>query len=74
MNKTKSCHCCQGSGTELDHGQVGAELRLLRESRNLSLDDVSVKMKLSAPYLSDLERGRRNWTEDKIARFKLACK
>lgn len=73
MNKTKSCHCCNGSGTELDHIAVGADLRTLRESKGLTLDHVSSRMKLSSPYLCDLERGRRNWTEDKVARFKKAC-
>lgn len=72
MNKTKSCHCCHGTGTELDHATVGAELRSLRETRGLSLEAVAKKLKLSLSYLSDLERGRRNWTEAKVARFRKA--
>lgn len=73
MNKTKSCHCCDGSGVELDHVAVGAVMRAHRESKNLSLETVAGFMDLSTSYLSDLERGRRNWTEDKVARFRKAC-
>lgn len=72
MSKTKACHCCAGSGTELDHKVVGAEMRAMRESRGRTLRQVGAKMKKCAPYLSDLERGNRNWNTELIVQYKKA--
>ena len=72
MSKTKACHCCSGSGTELDHEAVGAEMRALRVAKGKSLRQVGKKMKLCAPYICDLERGHRTWRPDLIAQFKKA--
>jgi cytoskeletal protein RodZ len=73
VKQTKQCHCCDGSGVELDHVQVGAQLRTLRQSKQLTLLSVSRRLKLSLPYLSDLERGRRNWNDALAERFRKAC-
>jgi len=70
-NKIK-CRCCKGTGKELNHSVVGNEMRNMRVERKESLISISKKMGLSIPYLSDLERGRRNWNEDLIQRFKEA--
>lgn len=72
MSKTKACHCCAGSGTELDHKAVGAEMRAMRKSRKKTLRDVSVKMGICAPYLCDLELGYRKWRPELIVQFKKA--
>lgn len=74
MKQTKPCHCCAGSGRELNHVAVGSEMRALREFHRLTLAGMSNRMKLSLSYLSDLERGRRNWNDDLITKFKEACK
>jgi len=71
--KTRACHCCKGSGKELDPVEIGASMRRIRTRRNIGLRSVAVAMKISAPYLSDLERGRRNWNDDLVTRFKQAC-
>ncbi|MCE6957497.1 helix-turn-helix domain-containing protein, partial [Cereibacter sphaeroides] len=42
--------------------RIGAYARELREGRGLSLRETARRMKVSAPYLSDLERGNRHWT------------
>ena len=39
-------------------------MRVLRTRADVSLREVAVKMQVSAAYLSDLELGRRNWSED----------
>lgn len=49
------------------HGETGTNARTERTIRGVSLRGLARKMKISAPYLSDLERGKRNWTI-KIAR------
>lgn len=73
MNKTKPCHCCTGTGKELDHAAVGASMRRLRTARGLSLQEISRRLDLSLSYVSDLERGRRNWNDELVERFKRAC-
>lgn len=42
--------------------RIGQLARKARETRGLSLREMAIKMKISAPFLSDLERGNRNWT------------
>lgn len=69
----KTCECCGGSGMKLDHSHVGSNMRKLRRSKRLSLRSVADKMGFSAPYLSDLERGRRNWNTELIKEFKATC-
>jgi transcriptional regulator with XRE-family HTH domain len=44
-------------------------MRQLRIKRGLSLRDVAAQMDISAPYLSDLERGQRQWNEHRRAKF-----
>lgn len=44
-----------------------------REQRNKSLRRVATAMQISAQYLSDLERGRRAWSDALIDDFKAAC-
>lgn len=73
MKKT-TCHCCNGSGEEIDQGVTGMEMRTLRKSAGLSLKQIGGKIRLSCPYLSDLERGKRNWNTDLIDLYKKACK
>jgi transcriptional regulator with XRE-family HTH domain len=49
---------------------MGRALRGLRISSGRTLNSVARQMKISGPYLSDLERGRRNWNHKLIAQFK----
>lgn len=44
----------------------------MREARlkaGLSLREMARRLKMSAPYVSDLELGRRGWTEKKIEQW-----
>lgn len=60
---------CSTPVMQPDHTKIGLTLRLLRVKRNLSLREVARRMKLSAPYLSDLELGRRAWTQARVLEF-----
>lgn len=73
--KTKPCHCCTGSGTELDHDAVGAEMRALRKKKGITLKQMGHRMspRLKITYLSDLERGNRNWNALLIAQYQRIC-
>lgn len=44
---------------------LGQQIRELREQKDLSLRDLAKKIDVSAPFLSDVELGRRN-PSDKI--------
>jgi len=67
--KLQLCHCCDGSGKELDHKAVGRDLRRARIAKGVSQATVARRMKFSKPYVSDLEFGARNWRTDLIAKY-----
>lgn len=48
---------------------IGQCLRMEREGRKVSLRALAKQMKLSAPYVSDLELGRRNWSQVTMANY-----
>lgn len=47
-------------------------MRRRREACAVSLRRLAIAMGFSAPHLSDLERGRRNWTQEKCDRYEIA--
>ena len=74
MKTTKPCHCCDGTGRELDPVVLGGQMRELRTKVGLSLRSMSELLHISAPYLCDLELGRRNWSVPLIEDYKRLCK
>ena len=48
---------------EINHAEAGKRIRALREKKGMSLRRLAAGMGFSAPFVSDLELGRRNWTE-----------
>jgi predicted transcriptional regulator len=67
--KTILCRWCHGAGTEIDRKATGTDLRRRRLQRNLTLTKVASRMRISKPYLSDLETGQRAWRIALIKRF-----
>ena len=55
--------------TVTDHEATGERMRYLRSKRGLSLRSVAEKMKVSAAYLSDLELGKRNWSQERANQY-----
>jgi transcriptional regulator with XRE-family HTH domain len=53
----------------VDHTATGQKMRALRVDAKLKLATVAKSMGLTESYLSDLERGRRNWTSDRVRQF-----
>lgn len=45
-----------------EHANIGAAAKAHRQTANLSLRETARRMGVSAPFLSDLELGKRNWT------------
>lgn len=58
---TTPCTKCGGTGELLDDVKVGQFMRKVRLSLDLSLREVSYRLRISPSYLSDLELGRRRW-------------
>lgn len=57
-----------------DHVATGANVKALRITAGVSLRAVASLMGVSAPYLHDLERGRRNWSADKLKQVETAIR
>ena len=56
----------------VDNEATGLAMRKHREKEKVSLRKHAERMGLSPAYLSDLERGRRNWSDDLVAAFQTA--
>lgn len=54
---------------EIQHAETGANARKLRLEKGISLRTFAIKMGISAPYLSDLELGKRNWSVRKSREY-----
>jgi transcriptional regulator with XRE-family HTH domain len=52
--------------SDINHAEAGKRIRAARIAGNISLRSLAGKMHISAPFLSDLERGRRNWSDYKF--------
>lgn len=52
----------------VDHKRCGVVVRLARRKAGLSLRQVSSRLGVSVAYLSALELGKRNWTQDLFGR------
>ncbi len=64
-----SCLIAKRMVREIDHAATGRRARQARTATGLSLREVARRMSVSAPYLSDLERGRRAWNENRAQRY-----
>lgn len=49
---------------EPDHALCGQMVRQARKGGGITLRELSRRLNISAPYLSDLERGNRKWNSD----------
>lgn len=67
-----SCPRCEGTGRIVDDSSVGRIFRQLRQRKGISLREVARRIKLSAAYLSDLERGHKHWSLSLRGKYALA--
>lgn len=68
------CPKCAGTGRLINAVVVGKQMREKRRQYGVSLREVARRMGLSAPYVSDLELGRRNFKLAMQARYEAALK
>jgi len=66
------CPMCGGSGHLPNAAELGAEMRVERRARKITLLEMSLRMEVSQPLLSDLELGKRRWTQAMIERYEKA--
>lgn len=62
------CPHCAGTGYKIDPRILAAK----RIAKKLTLKDLAAKMGISFQYLSDLERGTRNWNAELLRAFNKA--
>lgn len=55
-----------------DNVETGRVAREARKRAGLSLREVARRMKFSAPFISDLELGRRCWNEKLVMKYQFA--
>ena len=67
-----SCPKCAGTGSVIDPRMQGQQMRELRVKKGIAVREVARRMNLSAPYISDIELGRRAFNTDLIQRYKQA--
>lgn len=52
----------------IDHTEAGRIIRALRTKAGVSVRGLAKRLGCTASFISDLERGRRNWTEERFAK------
>lgn len=65
----KYCPRCGGTGTVPDPAYHGEQARQRRIKAGVTLRQIAKRMGLSVGYLSDLELGRRGWSEGLTQRY-----
>lgn len=70
MIKTVRCKRCRGTGREFDLASVGEQMARFRKRAGLSGREMARRLGISAMYLCDLERGRRQWNREFLTNYK----
>ena len=65
----KTCTRCNGCGLENDYVAFGEQMAKKRQNAGLTLKQVSSRLRYSISYISDLEHGRKAWSEEMIANY-----
>ena len=63
MREYMKCPKCNGKGEIENPVHVGALFKKGRLIKGLSLRALAQRIKLSPAYVSDLEHGKRNWSQ-----------
>ena len=66
---TRTCSACNGTGREQDDAAIGAQMQARRERAGLTLREVGKRIDYSIGYVSDLEHGRKRWSEELQAAY-----
>lgn len=58
----------------VDRKKTGANAREMRKSCGLILEQLADEMGCSIVWVSKLEQGQKNWSDQWIAKFEAACR
>lgn len=58
----------------INHRATGEQMRTLRLRAGITQEQMAKALGLGAPYLCDLEHGRRNWSEELAAKAALVIR
>ncbi len=64
----------QETAVVIDHKAIGAILRGKREKAGITIREIARRLGKSAPYIGDLELGRRNWSQGILTSYEVALK
>lgn len=64
-----TCLRCGGTGEEIKDSQMGRWLARQRAKEGISLRALAAECGMSHVYLSDLEHGRRRWSQRLVLLF-----
>jgi cytoskeletal protein RodZ len=53
----------------IDHARTGAGMKAARARRGITAKAIAYALKINQPYLSDLEAGRRNWSDARAKEY-----
>lgn len=70
---SKTCHCCGGTGVDIDGVITGESMRDLRLALRLNQSSVAKELGVSNSYVSQLESGKRKWTPELLKAYRKAC-
>lgn len=70
--KTIYCPHCNGTGRLRDEQALGQTMMARRKAAKKVLREVAASMSVSIGYLSDLEHGRKKWSDQLLARYNRA--
>ncbi len=56
----------------VNHKATGGRARSIRKARRVSLSELAAKLNLSISQLSNLEKGKRSWTDEYVERYNKA--
>ena len=59
---------------QIDSVATGQVVERHRKALKLTIDQLADRMNISSAYLRDLQKGRRNWSEQLFQTFLDACK
>ena len=66
------CPKCDGTGSVLNPQLVGAQMRSEREATGTTVTAVAAAMNFTKAYVSELELGRRGWTQEQVEAYRAA--
>lgn len=65
----KGCEHCEGTGKVPRQYDTGRDMARRRDAAGIGLRQLARTLKLSATYVGDLEKGRREWTMALVRKY-----